>query len=203
MKHVRGEDEGNLFNGIVYQATTDDGILQGNPIKSSRISKVFGYNALLRKTARTTQRVKEKKVNLKWSKGIISDAVQNCRSKSQFESMLKSNNIDVVFRENEQKRIYGVTFIDHNNKTVYNGSRLGKDFSANIFNNLFNNTAVSFKEHSTSVSLENPHHPDSGNTHTPVSVDEIFGTFYLDNSPYDVEEDNFKRLLKRRKKKKY
>ncbi len=36
-----------------------------------------------------------------------------------------------------QAGIYGVTFIDHENRTVLNGSRLGKDFSANVFNDLF------------------------------------------------------------------
>lgn len=36
-------------------------------------------------------------------------------------------------------RIYGVTFIDHNTMTVLNGSRLGKQFSANALNERFNN----------------------------------------------------------------
>ena len=43
-----------------------------------------------------------------------------------------------MFRENEEGRIYGVTFIDHRNREVYNGSRLGKEFSANAFEQLFN-----------------------------------------------------------------
>lgn len=196
VKHVRGEDRGNLFNGIVYQATGDNGALLGNPVKSSAIGKAVGYESLLKKMARTTQQVKEKKINIRRSKGIISEAMRNESGRGQFESILKSNNIDVVFRENENKRIYGVTFIDHNNKTVYNGSRLGKEFSANIFNNLFNDNTYSHP------ALENPRQPDSRNACTPVSVDEIFGTFYLDHSGYDAEEENFKRLLRRRKNKK-
>ena len=36
------------------------------------------------------------------------------------------------FRENEDGRIYGVTFIDHGNRTVLNGSRLGKEFHITI-----------------------------------------------------------------------
>jgi hypothetical protein len=35
-------------------------------------------------------------------------------------------------------RIYGATFIDHEQKYVFNGSRLGREFSANVFNGLFN-----------------------------------------------------------------
>ena len=34
-------------------------------------------------------------------------------------------------------RIYGVTFIDHNTGIVANGSVLGKEFSANVFNDLY------------------------------------------------------------------
>ena len=40
---------------------------------------------------------------------------------------------------NPEGRLYGITFIDHTSRTVFNGSRLGKPFSANVFNELFNN----------------------------------------------------------------
>ena len=42
-----------------------------------------------------------------------------------------------AFRQNETGRIYGATFIDHAAKAVFNGSRLGKEFSAGVFNDLF------------------------------------------------------------------
>ena len=45
----------------------------------------------------------------------------------------------MVFRINTEGRLYGITFIDHTNQSVFNGSRLGKGFSANVFNELFNN----------------------------------------------------------------
>ena len=45
--------------------------------------------------------------------------------------------IGVVFRQNDAGRIYGATFIDHAAKAVFNGSRLGKEFSAGVFNDLF------------------------------------------------------------------
>lgn len=48
-----------------------------------------------------------------------------------------AKNIGVVFRENERGRIYGVTFIDHDRREVFNGSRMGKEFSANVFNDYF------------------------------------------------------------------
>lgn len=45
--------------------------------------------------------------------------------------------IDVLFRRNDEGRIYGATFIDHTTRTVLNGSRLGNDYSANVFNDLY------------------------------------------------------------------
>lgn len=59
-------------------------------------------------------------------------------SRKQFEKELAKNNISVLFWENEDKRIYGVTFIDHQEKVVFNGSRMGKEFSANVSPDLFN-----------------------------------------------------------------
>lgn len=47
----------------------------------------------------------------------------------------------MVLRYTNEGRIYGVTFIDHNTMTVLNGSRLGKEFSANAINERFNNPA--------------------------------------------------------------
>ncbi len=47
-------------------------------------------------------------------------------------------NVDLVLRLGESGRIYGVTFIDHESRTVLNGSRLGKEFSANALEARFN-----------------------------------------------------------------
>ena len=55
-----------------------------------------------------------------------------------FITRLKDNGIDLVLRYNEDGRIYGVTFVDHNTHTVLNGSRLGKELSANAFERWFN-----------------------------------------------------------------
>ena len=65
--------------------------------------------------------------------------MHGCRgNREDFIRLLNRQGIDVVFRENDEGRIYGATFIDHRNREVYNGSRLGKEFSANAFERLFN-----------------------------------------------------------------
>ena len=68
----------------------------------------------------------------------IASAMQTAgRDRVLFERELMRQGIGVVFRTNDAGRIYGTTFIDHADKTVFNGSRLGKEFSANVFNDLF------------------------------------------------------------------
>ena len=76
----------------------------------------------------------------KWAPSIQADiahALQQADSRQRFVELLGQKRIGVVFRENEQGRIYGVTFIDHDRREVFNGSRMGKEFSANVFNDYF------------------------------------------------------------------
>ena len=63
--------------------------------------------------------------------------MQTAHSRKELEQQLRKQGIDVVFRQNDSGRIYGVTFIDHDNRVVLNGSRLGKEYSANVFNERF------------------------------------------------------------------
>ena len=70
--------------------------------------------------------------------GKVSAAMQTAgHDRAQFERELMRQGIGVVFRQNEAGRIYGATFIDYAAKAVFNGSRLGKEFSAGVFNDLF------------------------------------------------------------------
>ena len=64
--------------------------------------------------------------------------MRNAKSEQEFRELLKQEHIDVVFRRNDTGRIYGVTFIDHERREAFNGSRMGKEFSANVFNGLVN-----------------------------------------------------------------
>lgn len=61
--------------------------------------------------------------------------------KDDFIARLKAENIDLVLRYTDDGRIYGATYIDHNTWTVLNGSRLGKEFSANALEKWFSNPA--------------------------------------------------------------
>ena len=43
---------------------------------------------------------------------------------------MTKNGINTVLRQNEQGTIYGITYVDHQTKCVFNGSVLGKQYSA-------------------------------------------------------------------------
>ena len=55
-------------------------------------------------------------------------------SETEFKKQLLEQGINVVVRRNKEGRIYGMTFIDHKSRTVWNGSQLDKNLSANVFN---------------------------------------------------------------------
>ena len=136
-KQVRGEHGGVPYTGIVYTATDGKGNAAGPPFKSSLFGKQFGHDGLTKKMERHALAFRQKK----WAPKIhdtVRLAMISCRGdRERFERTLHGKGIDVMFRKNDAERIYGVTFIDHNAREVYNGSRLGKEFSANAFERLF------------------------------------------------------------------
>ena len=129
-----GRVNGREYHGLVYFATDDEGKVIANPFKASRLGKFASRTAVEGRFERAKD-----KIDITPTRRRVSDVLAQSRSKEAFISGLKERNIDIVFRYTEDGRIYGVTFIDHNTMTVLNGSRLGKQFSANAFNERFNN----------------------------------------------------------------
>ena len=200
-KHIKGEGiDGKPFNGIVYSATDDAGKVLSNPFKSSLFGKSVGYEGLNKKMKRNEKALKEGKYTPLIRNKIVA-AMKTTRNKEQFIALLKAGNIDTVFRENVEGRIYGATFIDHNRKEVYNGSVLGKEFSANAFHMLFNEPPQETKPDSTKETKKN----DFFNHYNHESQDSgIFGLFDLPlpEDDRDYDEEALQRQTKRRRKKK-
>lgn len=135
---VRGNVDGNEYHGIMYGALDDNGQQVGTPFKSSKFGKVFGYEALQKKFAVSAEKMKKDNLSER-TRQEITKAMQDIGTKEDFARRLKEADIEVVYRINSEGRLYGITFIDHIGRTVFNGSRLGKAFSANVLNELFNN----------------------------------------------------------------
>ena len=135
-EEVKGEINGRPYQGIVYSAMNGKGEKVGNPVKASRIGKSVGYEAVQRRMEKSGKVIKDGKLKERTRK-IVAAAMRTTRTRLEFERELNRQGIDVVFRRNDSGRIYGVTFIDHDSRVVLNGSRLGKEYSANVFNERF------------------------------------------------------------------
>lgn len=138
LEERKGEANGKRWNGIVYTATDERGAWVGSPIKSSALTPKGGYKFLQKQIARNDADIKSEQIKGP-IRGTVARAMHRARTQDEFVRLLKTDGIDAVFRQNAAGRITGATFVDHRTKTVLNGSRLGKSYSANVFQELFNN----------------------------------------------------------------
>jgi len=126
-----GSEKSSMFQnkGLIYALVDQNGKRIGIPIKASSIhgkptlsylEKQFLLNDALRKPHRDAL------------KGRINEVLKSpsVTTREQFISTLEAKGVSAVFRSNAEGRTYGVTFVDHNSKSVFNGSALGKEYSA-------------------------------------------------------------------------
>ena len=127
----RGTERSKMFEkkGLIYNLIDKKGKRIGIPVKASAIyskptltflEKQFKLNEALRKPFR--EPLKKIIDNV-----LLSPRIQN---RHQFAAALENTGTTVVFRTNAEGRTYGVTFVNHLNKVVFNGSALGKSYSA-------------------------------------------------------------------------
>ena len=128
-----GRVNGREYHGLVYFAMNDNGNTVSTPFKASRLGKFASRAAVEGHFERSKE-----SVEIRPTKRIVASVMAQSSGQDDFITRLKDNGIDLVLRYNEDGRIYGATFVDHNTHTVLNGSRLGKEFSANAFERWFN-----------------------------------------------------------------
>lgn len=133
-EHIKKDFKGEIKEGLTYSALDAGGTKIGNPFKASLFGKQAGLIALrshFEKSKAVNTEIKAK------TSQIISAAQTITSNEKDFKAYLIDHEISTVIRRNEQGRLYGITFVDHNTGHVFNGSHLGKQFSANIFHELF------------------------------------------------------------------
>ena len=136
VEEVKGSIHDKPYHGLLYVATDDNGKRIGTPFKSSLFGKSVGCDALKEKFKESAQLIKEGRIREKLYL-VLKQVMPQSTDREDFTRRLKEKGIGVVFRQNENGRIYGVTFIDHGKRAVLNGSKLGKEFSANAFEERF------------------------------------------------------------------
>ena len=168
-----------------------------------------------------SSRAKEK-IDVAPTKRKVTDALRQSSDKDDFVAKLKERNIDVVFRYTDEGRIYGVTFVDHDTMTALNGSRLGKDFSANALNARFSQQSQPTEQTPTAtvVPILTPTNTTSGSQSTSsagtASAPTQSQPIHRDSGDYDFtlpgldlfqpgqslnpDEEEFRRRMQRKKK---
>lgn len=137
LEEVRGEVGGREYHGFVYSATDGQGNKVGNPFKASKIDNSVGVEAIEKRFAYSAKKFKEDKKLSEMTKHSVEAVLKQTYNKDKFVELLKAKGIDVVFRHTADGRIYGATFIDHRTQSVFNGSRLGTNLSANALQEHF------------------------------------------------------------------
>lgn len=115
--------------GLQYSLLDDAGKPLGVPIKASALSGKPTLKALEKRFEKNSVKPKRLKEDLKFRivGALIGPAPLTADT---FMEKLRERNVDVVFRKNETGFVYGLTFVDHKNRIVFNGSQLGKELSA-------------------------------------------------------------------------
>jgi len=125
----RGADNTRMFqkNGLQYSILDEQGNKVGKPIKASSIyGKPILSNLESKYEVNRVARLPFKQ-DLKNKIDLILDKNP---TKQLFVNELKEKGVIIVFRTNDQNFIYGITYVDHTTKSVFNGSDLGKEYSA-------------------------------------------------------------------------
>lgn len=211
---VEGTADGRNFRGLVYSAVDEKGNKTGIPFKASLFGKKAGLDTL-------EKHFESCKIELKNSehrnsvKAAIKIAMQQATDDIGFKGILSDKGINLVVRRNETERIYGVTFIDHNSKTVWNGSRLGKEFSANVFNELWKDRGevendignelqpVYNISNNTEATTEEPHKLFDltiEQFNYDQNLVDAFASLLPDSQAEDYEEQDFANRMKRKKR---
>lgn len=140
-------------------------------------------------------------------KNTVELAIHTTNNESEFKKQLTEEGINTVVRRNSEGLIYGMTFIDHESRSVWNGSQLDRNLSANVFNDWWNNgNKPELKIQDSPVSNTNTidHQPTKdlfefiSQEH---SANSDLGLFNLlpDAQGEDYEEEQFAKQMKRKK----
>lgn len=127
----RGTEESRVFKnkGLLYKILDKNSKPVGVPIKASAF-----YSKPTLKFLKERFKVNEtkKESHKNHVKNTVSIAFHDGKIKSpeKLSEKLESEGIHMVLRKSKEGQLYGITYVDHKMQCVFNGSTLGKEFSA-------------------------------------------------------------------------
>lgn len=213
---IEGELQGKMQHGLLYIPLNEKGERAGHPFKASLFGKSAGLPALELHFAKCKTALKDNPTK-QTLKSAVTIALKTTSDEQAFKKQLGEQGINIVVRRNDTGRIYGITFIDHNSKTVWNGSRLATELSANTFNDYWNNNIKpEIKEpdklipkiartNDADLPAEEPHHLFDFVTtdkNEDGLVEALGGLLIPEAQGEDYEEQDFANRMKKKRKRK-
>jgi hypothetical protein len=127
----RGNEGSRIFknNGLVYRIVDSQGNKVGVPIKASDFYNNPGLKLLEAKFKVNETSRQPNKARVKNAIDITLLKNKSCSVHDLIKS-LERDAIHTVLRKNDEGVFYGITYVDHKTKCVFNGSDLGKQYSA-------------------------------------------------------------------------
>ncbi|MCD0471816.1 relaxase/mobilization nuclease domain-containing protein [Flavobacterium sp. JAS] len=127
----RGSEDSRVFknNGLLYKILEIDSKPVGIPIKASDF---YSKPTLKFLEERFKINATKKELHERHVRSIIRETFINETFKSleELAEKLKKQSITTILRKSKDGQLYGITFVDHKTKCVFNGSSLGKQYSA-------------------------------------------------------------------------
>ncbi|MFD0701928.1 conjugal transfer protein MobB [Myroides pelagicus] len=208
-ERVEASYNGQTKQGLVYFTINEKGEKISNPFKASLFGKRASYHELEKHFKASKEKLKFL-LNKATLKQTIEIALNTSNSLEEFKEELLNNGINVIIFQNKDNRFYGVTFIDHNSKSVYKGSDLGKELSANTLNKKWSRTedqtnSILILSQKINTYESDELHPMFEHLYsetTNFNNNEFVSLFNLlnNNQEIDYEELSFEQRIKRRKK---
>ena len=137
VEEVKTEYRGKRYDGLVYVPTDDKGNKVSTPIHASDIGRGVGYAAIQNKMQKSKETVKSLIPAVR--RKVLEVMRTSPQTEERLRQRLEEQGLRVIIRKTDNRRIYGITFIDDEKGIALNGSRLGKGYAANKFNEYFSN----------------------------------------------------------------
>ncbi len=127
----KGSEDSRVFknNGLLYKILDQNSKPIGVPIKASEF---YSRPTLKFLEGKFKTNETEKDSCKKYVKNAIKMAFyrENIFSPEKLLKILETESIHMILRKSGEGQLYGITYVDHKTKSVFNGSSLGKEFSA-------------------------------------------------------------------------